>query len=397
VTLRATVTPATATGTVTFREGATTLGSGTLSNGVASFTTSTLTTGSHTLTASYAGDANFNPSTSATVTEVVNPNGTPLSNLAPAGQLPPAVVSVPYTVTFTVTGGTPPLTWSMPSGSVPGLTLNPQTGVLSGMPTTAGTTTLGIRVTDSTGVAIGAGPTLTVLPLPAVTISVTQPTLPSDQPAPTVTLGQVFPTPLVATFSLTFVPNANNLPTPFNYTAVQFAGGGTTSPNITIPPNSTAPVTLPAVQLGSVAGTIAVRLATLTSNGQSVLPANPSSTNINVPRLAPAITAGSVRIVNITSTGFSVTLQAVATPRDLTSATLTFSPASGAQLNGAQETVQLTTPATTWFTSAAGGTAGGAFTLTMPFTYSGDPAAIGTVSVTLTDSAGTSAAAAGGR
>ena len=69
--LTATVTPGTPgapTGTVNFMDGTTQLGSAALNvSGVASFSTWTLTAGSHHLTASYSGDANFNPSTSSTV------------------------------------------------------------------------------------------------------------------------------------------------------------------------------------------------------------------------------------------------------------------------------------------------------------------------------------------
>jgi hypothetical protein len=377
------------------------LGTGTLSNGSATFTTSSLLVGSHSLTASYAGDANFNPSTSTAVTEVVTGPTPGPSNILPTA-LPNAIVGVPYSQTFTVTGGALPLTWSLASGSVPGLSLS-AAGVLSGTPTTATATpiSLTVQVKDANGSPAATVLTLTVLPAPAVSISVTQPTTTSDQPAPTVTLGQAFPTALIATFTLSFTPNAASLPTPFNNTAVQFAGGGTTTANINIPPNSTAPVTLPAVQLGSVAGTIMVRLASLTTNGQSVLPANPPSTNITVPRLAPIIVPGSVKIINITSTGFSVFLDASSTPRDLTSASVTFTAASGDQLNGTQFTVSLTTAAnTTWFpdTGTNRGVAnGGMFSLTMPFTYSGDTTAIGTVLVTLTNSVGTSTGVSGGR
>src|SRR6266581_2175518 len=60
-------------GTVTFLDGATALGSGTLSGGTATFTTSALAIGSHSITASYGGDTNFNGSTSAVLTQTVNP------------------------------------------------------------------------------------------------------------------------------------------------------------------------------------------------------------------------------------------------------------------------------------------------------------------------------------
>ena len=72
VTFTATVTPASATGSVDFRDGAASLGSGTLNNGAAAFTTSTLGLGTHSITAVYGGDAMFLGSSSAAVNQVIN-------------------------------------------------------------------------------------------------------------------------------------------------------------------------------------------------------------------------------------------------------------------------------------------------------------------------------------
>src|SRR5690242_18718389 len=74
VTLTATVnaTGATAaTGIMTFRDGATTLGTTGPVGGVATLTISTLAVGSHSLTASYGGDTNFLASTSTAITQTV--------------------------------------------------------------------------------------------------------------------------------------------------------------------------------------------------------------------------------------------------------------------------------------------------------------------------------------
>jgi Bacterial Ig-like domain (group 3)/CARDB len=60
------------TGTVTFMDGATTLGSVAVSGGKAAFSTSTLAVGSHSITAVYSGDFKNFTSTSATLTQVVN-------------------------------------------------------------------------------------------------------------------------------------------------------------------------------------------------------------------------------------------------------------------------------------------------------------------------------------
>jgi Bacterial Ig-like domain (group 3)/Beta-propeller repeat len=85
VTFTATVTPVApgagvATGTVTFLDGATTLGTSPLnSSGSATFSTSSLSSGSHTLTASYGGNTNFTSSaTSSAVTATVQPPPPPV-------------------------------------------------------------------------------------------------------------------------------------------------------------------------------------------------------------------------------------------------------------------------------------------------------------------------------
>ena len=71
VTFTATVTPSTTTGTVTFKDNTTVLGTGTLSGGVAKLSTSALSVASHSITAVYSGDTNFASSTSSTLTQTV--------------------------------------------------------------------------------------------------------------------------------------------------------------------------------------------------------------------------------------------------------------------------------------------------------------------------------------
>src|SRR5207248_2236343 len=56
----------TPTGTVTFKDGTTTLGTGALSGGSATLSTSTLSVGSHTINVDYNGDGNFNTSSGST-------------------------------------------------------------------------------------------------------------------------------------------------------------------------------------------------------------------------------------------------------------------------------------------------------------------------------------------
>jgi uncharacterized delta-60 repeat protein len=101
------VAPATGTpgGTVTFMDGATTLGTGTLAGGVATFATSALTVGSHTISTTYGGDGNFNAGGTGSLTgnpQVVNKGNTTVSAVASVN---PSISgqSVTFTATVAVT------------------------------------------------------------------------------------------------------------------------------------------------------------------------------------------------------------------------------------------------------------------------------------------------------
>jgi hypothetical protein len=54
-----------------------------------------------------------------------------------------------------ISGGVPPYTWTVNSGSLPaGLTLSSSTGIIAGLPTSSGTSSLGFLVSDSSGQAL---------------------------------------------------------------------------------------------------------------------------------------------------------------------------------------------------------------------------------------------------
>ena len=93
----------------------------------------------------------------ATVTIVVT--GPVMVFTAPALSM---LVGQPFSYALSASGGQPPLTWTA-LGSMPaGLSLNSTTGVISGTPTTAGTSSVAIRVADSAGNSVTANVAITV-------------------------------------------------------------------------------------------------------------------------------------------------------------------------------------------------------------------------------------------
>jgi len=112
VTLTATLSSngGTPTGTVTFLDTGTAIGTGNLANGIASITTATLAVGPHTITAVYGGDANDSASTSNAVTVTVQSATTKVA-LTPSQS--PTNFGQPFTLTAAVTGN-----GGVPAGSV---------------------------------------------------------------------------------------------------------------------------------------------------------------------------------------------------------------------------------------------------------------------------------------
>ena len=241
VTFTATVSSAylTPTGTVSFLDNGTQIGTGTLnSNGVATLMTSALLGGTHPITVSYAATANYSGSTSTTLNQVVNPvTGT--NGLASSNQTPTFGTNVTFTDTLSsVNGVTPTGTVTFKNGStvlgtvtVSGTTVtfstanlpvsttaNPDkiTAVYSG--DTNYNTTTSAAVSEVVGKATGYSNALTANPTSStfgtsVTLTDTLPTLGGVAPTGTVTfvnngvnIGTGTLTNGVATLTLTSLP-----------------------------------------------------------------------------------------------------------------------------------------------------------------------------------------------
>jgi hypothetical protein len=119
-TLNATVSSASGipTGSVTFYDGATVVGTGLLNaQGMATFTTTTLSVGTHTLKAVYSGDTNYNASTSANFTQVVSLATTGLTLTGPTGPVD-AGTPVNLSSILTTNGVAPTGTLTLRDGGV---------------------------------------------------------------------------------------------------------------------------------------------------------------------------------------------------------------------------------------------------------------------------------------
>jgi Ice-binding-like/Putative Ig domain/IPTL-CTERM motif len=190
-----------------------TLGTGTAFAGnILALTSITLNTGANMTGRALARNGavtldtnNVNASTCATTCPPITVNPATL----PSGGQP----AVPYTATFTATGGKVPYTFAVTSGSLPpgspAFTLT-SAGVLSGTPTASGTSTFTITATDANG-CTGLMPyTLTINAASCPALTIAPATLPNA------VLGSPYSQPITASGSTpdsyTYAVTAGSLP-----------------------------------------------------------------------------------------------------------------------------------------------------------------------------------------
>jgi hypothetical protein len=90
----------------------------------------------------------------------------------PQTVIAPAVQGSPYQTTVVASGGLPPYVWGLAAANTVNLTINAQTGVLSGTPPAAGNFLVPISLSDATGQAVQANLSLSVgTPLAVATAS----------------------------------------------------------------------------------------------------------------------------------------------------------------------------------------------------------------------------------
>ena len=189
---------------------------------------------------------------------------------------------------------------------------------------------------------------------------------------------------VLVTLTLTFAPDSG----PDDPT-IQFSSGGRTA-RITVPAGATTGATDVGVQTGSVAGLIAIT-AQMQAGGQDVTPSPAPRSTIRIAAAAPVIVPGTLTAVR-NSTGFTVTLTGYVTDRELTQAVFQFTAAAGGNLQTATVTVPIDALFAAYFSGSSAAPFGSQFTYTQPFTVTGSTQAVASVTVTLANKIGQSAA-----
>jgi hypothetical protein len=123
---------------------------GSLPDGLSITPATGLISGTPTAAGTSAFTVKVTDAVAATATQVLSITISSTGTLSVAtAALAQGQVGVAYAHSVAADGGTLPYTWSMESGSLPaGLTLTPETGLISGAPTTAGTSAFTVKVTD---------------------------------------------------------------------------------------------------------------------------------------------------------------------------------------------------------------------------------------------------------
>jgi len=304
--------------------------------------------------------------------------------------LPSPALGATYSAQLSATGTGAPFAWSISGGALPdGLTLS-SGGMISGKPSAPGTFTFTVLVTDAANNTTTSTYTLIVPQVPlALTIQAPSgPASPQQQLPITLTLPQAYPVDLAGELVLQFTPNPA---TPVVDPAIQFSSGGGTV-TFQIPAGQTSAVFAQSplmLQTGTVAGSI-VLTATATAGGVAVTLSNSPEVTLSLPQEPPVFSA----VVQPASSGFNVVVTGYSNTRDITQATFTFAAQAGTQIQTTDFTPTGVAAAfQSWYASDASSPFGSQFLYTQPFSVTtGSASSLQSVTVTLTNSQGVSAA-----
>jgi hypothetical protein len=146
--------------------------------------------------------------------------------------------------------------------------------------------------------------------------------------------------------------------------------------------------------IGFQSGTVAANFvfsASLEAGETDVTPAPEPTRTVSIAGGPPTISGVTVELV--TASGFTVVVQGFSPTREITQAVFTFTGRSGIQVQPASVTPGGIGDAfRNWYQSEASAAFGSMFTLTVPFTITGETNAIASVSATVSNAQGASTA-----
>jgi hypothetical protein len=211
---------------------------------------------------------------------------------------------------------------------------------------------------------------------------------PAQQPGMTISIASAYPLAITGTATLAFASSVGG-----DDQTIQFGSGGRTVsfaiPAGSLQANFSGASSVP-VLTGTVAGTITITLD-LMASGTDVTPTPAPTASITLITTPPFIQ--NVVFGSSTTGAFTVVVTGFSTTRDMTTGLFHFAPSSNATLATTDVTVSLGQAFSLWYSNTASNATGSEFQLTVPFTTTNGPSAdVIAVTVTLTNSKGTSTA-----
>jgi hypothetical protein len=250
-----------------------------------------------------------------------------------------------------------------------------------------------VNINDQTLTLLGSGQMPP--PLPSVTFTNVSSILgPLQQPSVGLQFAAVYPYDVKGTLTLSFVSDSF-----VDDPSIEFATGSRAI-SFTIPANTTQAVfsqasgaslgTLAAFQTGTVSGSVSLSAAGLTVGQVDLTPSSPPSKSFQIPAAAPQLRP--IVVQSFVGNQIVLLISGYSTPRNLSQLSFQFTGASGADLTTTNLNLDVSGAFTSWYGSAASDVFGSQFTVSVTATITGDPTALQSISVTATNSKGTSAA-----
>jgi hypothetical protein len=259
-----------------------------------------------------------------------------------------------------------------------------------------------LTVSSSTGIVNINDQTLTLLgsgqappPLPSVSFTNVASVLgPLQQPAAGLQFSALYPYDVRGVLTLSFISDSF-----VDDPAIQFATGKRAI-NFLIPANTTQAIflqasgssigTLAAFQTGTVSGLVSLTVSGLTVGQVDLTPGTPAAKSYQIPATVPQLR--SIQVRSFIGNQIVLVISGYSTPRNLSQLSFQFTGASGSNLTTSSLNLDVSGAFTSWYTSADSDVFGSQFAVSITATITGDPTALQSISVTATNSKGTSAA-----